>query len=145
MFKICVKIFLGADYPPPPPLTLPTGWIRLIREPCSLISNIDYLDQIEISLHVFLYVRIKQCIDVTHNQLVTVHHELGHIYYFLKYWNQPYEYRDGANPGFHEAVGDTLSLSVDTPTHLKKIKLLKDYQQNDSKCCATLLQVLQCG
>nr|UQI50242.1 angiotensin-converting enzyme [Haliclona caerulea] len=70
-------------------------------------------------------VRIKQCTTVTHNYLVTTHHELGHIQYYLQYWDQAYEYRTGANPGFHEAVGDTLSLSVDTPQHLKKIGLLE--------------------
>lgn len=58
---------------------------------------------------------------------LTVHHELGHIQYFLQYKNQPVLYRDGANPGFHEAVGDVLALSVSTPKHLEKIGLLKDY------------------
>ena len=75
--------------------------------------------------------RIKQCTDINHNDLVTTHHELGHIQYYLQYWNQPYEYRTGANPGFHEAVGDTLSLSVDTPQHLKKIGLLESYTADD--------------
>merc|ERR1719228_1879629 len=60
-------------------------------------------------------VRVKQCTTITHDYLVTTHHELGHIQYYLQYWNQPDSYRQGANPGFHEAVGDTLSLSVDTP------------------------------
>ena len=52
---------------------------------------------------------------------------MGHIYYFLYYWDQPYIFRDSANPGFHEAVGDTLSLSVSTPQHLVKIGLLDNY------------------
>ena len=42
------------------------------------------------------------------------------------YWNQPLVYRDGANPGFHEAVGDTILLSVKTPTHLNKVGLLQN-------------------
>ncbi|KAL9965344.1 hypothetical protein ACROYT_G029133 [Oculina patagonica] len=49
-------------------------------------------------------------------------------------WDQPFEYRTGANPGFHEAVGDTMSLSVDTPQHLKKIGLLEsvsNYTESD--------------
>ena len=79
---------------------------------------------------VFSY-RIKQCTDINHDDLVTTHHELGHVQYYLQYWNQPYEYRTGANPGFHEAVGDTLSLSVDTPQHLKKIGLLESYTADD--------------
>ncbi|XP_068687414.1 angiotensin-converting enzyme-like [Montipora foliosa] len=77
-------------------------------------------------------VRIKQCININHNDLVTTHHELGHIQYYLQYWDQPYEYRIGANPGFHEAVGDTMSLSVDTPQHLKNIGLLQEYN-NDTE------------
>lgn len=52
---------------------------------------------------------------------------MGHIYYFLLFWDLPYKYRDSANPGFHEAVGDTMSLSVSTPQHLVKIGLLKDF------------------
>lgn len=76
-------------------------------------------------------VRIKQCTRVTQDQLFTVHHELGHIQYFLQYQNQPHVYRTGANPGFHEAVGDVLSLSVSTPRHLEKIGLLKNYKPDE--------------
>lgn len=72
-------------------------------------------------------VRIKQCTTVTQSQLFTVHHELGHIQYFLQYQHLPFTYRTGANPGFHEAVGDVLSLSVSTPKHLEKIGLLKNF------------------
>ncbi|XP_013104589.2 angiotensin-converting enzyme [Stomoxys calcitrans] len=72
-------------------------------------------------------VRIKQCTRVTQDQFFTVHHELGHIQYFLQYQHQPFVYRTGANPGFHEAVGDVLSLSVSTPKHLERVGLLKNY------------------
>jgi len=37
--------------------------------------------------------------------LITVHHEMGHVQYFLQYKHQPLVFRRGANPGFHEAVG----------------------------------------
>ncbi|XP_059351358.1 angiotensin-converting enzyme-like [Daphnia carinata] len=70
--------------------------------------------------------RIKQCTRVTANDLVVVHHEMGHIQYDLLYKDQPILYRNGANPGFHEAVGDTLALSVITPKHLKEIRLLDE-------------------
>lgn len=63
--------------------------------------------------------------------LEIVHHELGHIQYFLQYQHLPAAYRDGANPGFHEAVGDVIALSVSTPKHLSKIGLLKDYQPDE--------------
>ncbi|XP_034098213.1 angiotensin-converting enzyme-like [Drosophila albomicans] len=72
-------------------------------------------------------VRIKQCTTVTQSQFFTVHHEQGHIQYYLQYQHQPFVYRGGANPGFHEAVGDVLSLSVSTPRHLEKIGLLKNF------------------
>ncbi|XP_045585497.2 LOW QUALITY PROTEIN: angiotensin-converting enzyme [Procambarus clarkii] len=70
--------------------------------------------------------RIKQCTDVTMNELITVHHEMGHIEYFLQYKHLPEVFRDGANPGFHEAVGDVLALSVATPKHLHEIGLLEE-------------------
>lgn len=70
--------------------------------------------------------RIKQCTRVNMEDLLTAHHEMGHIEYYLQYKNQPTVYKEGANPGFHEAVGDVISLSVSTPSHLKKIGLLND-------------------
>ncbi|TRY89927.1 hypothetical protein DNTS_000391 [Danionella cerebrum] len=68
--------------------------------------------------------RIKQCTTVTMEQLFTVHHEMGHVEYYLQYKDQPVSFRRGANPGFHEAIGDVLSLSVSTPKHLHSINLL---------------------
>lgn len=68
--------------------------------------------------------RIKQCTTVTMEQLFTVHHEMGHVEYYLQYMDQPVTFRRGANPGFHEAIGDVMSLSVSTPKHLKEIGLL---------------------
>ncbi|XP_022240774.1 angiotensin-converting enzyme-like isoform X1 [Limulus polyphemus] len=70
--------------------------------------------------------RIKQCTDITMQDLITVHHEMGHIEYYLQYADQPSLFREGANPGFHEAVGDVLALSVSTPKHLKAISLLNE-------------------
>ena len=55
----------------------------------------------------------------THANFVTLHHEMGHIVYFQQYAHQPIIFRSGANPGFHEAVGDTIALAVNTPEHLK--------------------------
>uniref|UniRef100_A0A182PQ22 Angiotensin-converting enzyme n=1 Tax=Anopheles epiroticus TaxID=199890 RepID=A0A182PQ22_9DIPT len=76
-------------------------------------------------------VRIKQCTRVNMREFFVVHHELGHIQYYLQYQQQPVVFRGGANPGFHEAVGDVLSLSVATPKHLKKVGLLKDYEEDE--------------
>ncbi len=67
--------------------------------------------------------RIKMCIDITAEDFNTVHHELGHNFYQRAYNTRPVLFRDSANDGFHEAVGDTIALSV-TPEYLVKIGLL---------------------
>lgn len=72
--------------------------------------------------------RIKQCTRKTLEDLVTIHHEMGHIQYYMNYENKPAVYREGANPGFHEAIGDLMSLSVITPVHLAKVGLLNSSQ-----------------
>lgn len=68
-------------------------------------------------------VRVKACLEPTEEDLYTIYHELGHDYYFLSYAKQPYLFRDGANDGFHEAIGDTANLSV-TPAYLARIGLI---------------------
>jgi peptidyl-dipeptidase A len=68
-------------------------------------------------------VRIKMCIDVNAEDFITIHHELGHNFYQREYAKLPVIFRDSANDGFHEALGDTLALSV-TPEYLVKINLL---------------------
>jgi peptidyl-dipeptidase A len=69
-------------------------------------------------------VRVKMCITPTFEDFRTIHHELGHLYYDLAYSNQPPMFKNGANDGFHEAIGDTIALSI-TPAYLKKIGLMK--------------------
>ncbi|UYV61441.1 ACE [Cordylochernes scorpioides] len=76
--------------------------------------------------------RIKQCTVPTQEDLVTVHHEMGHIQYFQQYAEQPDVFQQGANPGFHEAIGDVLALSVVKPKHLHKIGFL-DKVENDTE------------
>ena len=68
--------------------------------------------------------RIKMCIDITGEDFSTIHHELGHNFYQRAYNSQPFLFRDSANDGFHEAVGDTIALSV-TPEYLVKLGFLK--------------------
>lgn len=77
--------------------------------------------------------RIKQCTDITMDDFITIHHEMGHIEYDLQYKDQPVAYRGGANPGFHEAVGDVLALSVSTPAHLYAVGLLDDAADDDGR------------
>lgn len=68
-------------------------------------------------------VRIKMCIKVNADDFVTIHHELGHNYYQRAYQAQPALYRNGANDGFHEAIGDFVALSI-TPEYLVQIGML---------------------
>lgn len=66
------------------------------------------------------------CTEVNMNYFQTIHHEMGHIEYFMAYRHQPTVYREGANGGFHEAIGDTIALSVRTRKHLQTLGLLED-------------------
>ncbi len=72
-------------------------------------------------------IRIKMCTKVNGDDFVTIHHELGHNYYQRAYRDQPFLYKNGANDGFHEAIGDTVALSI-TPDYLVKIGLLTQAQ-----------------
>lgn len=67
--------------------------------------------------------RIKQCVEITEEHLGTLHHELGHIYYYLMYKDQQPVFKGGAHDGFHEAIGDTIQLSM-TPGYLKEKGLI---------------------
>jgi len=69
--------------------------------------------------------RIKQCVEINEEQLETLHHELGHIYYYLMYKDQPSVFKGGAHDGFHEAIGDTIQLSM-TPAYLKEKGLISE-------------------
>ncbi|PAL20287.1 M2 family metallopeptidase [Sphingopyxis sp. GW247-27LB] len=72
-------------------------------------------------------VRIKMCTKVNSDDFVTIHHELGHNYYQRAYNKQPFLYLNGANDGFHEAIGDFVALSI-TPQYLVDIGLLDKAQ-----------------
>jgi peptidyl-dipeptidase A len=67
--------------------------------------------------------RVKVCLEPTEEDFVTIHHELGHDFYFQRYGALPILFQQGANDGFHEAIGDTIALSV-TPQYLKTLGLL---------------------
>ncbi|MBL8949630.1 MAG: M2 family metallopeptidase [Myxococcaceae bacterium] len=74
--------------------------------------------------------RIKMCIKIDEEDLITVHHELGHDYYFMNYYTLPVLFQQGANDGFHEAIGDALTLSI-TPEYLKKLGLIAAVPKDD--------------
>jgi peptidyl-dipeptidase A len=75
--------------------------------------------------------RIKMCIDVNEEDFTTIHHELGHNFYQRAYNQQPLLYRDSANDGFHEAIGDAIALSV-TPAYLVELGLIDQEPGADS-------------
>jgi peptidyl-dipeptidase A len=74
-------------------------------------------------------VRIKQCIEPNQEELYTTYHELGHIFYDLSYKNQPFVFQGGAHDGFHEAIGDTVNLSM-TPAYMHQIGLIAAVKQS---------------
>ncbi|HND11450.1 MAG TPA: M2 family metallopeptidase [Pseudomonadota bacterium] len=74
--------------------------------------------------------RIKMCIELDDDNFRTVHHELGHDYYYWYYRDLPLLFQQGANDGFHEAIGDAIALSI-TPTYLQKIGLMDQGTQVD--------------
>jgi peptidyl-dipeptidase A len=74
--------------------------------------------------------RIKMCVEQKEEDLITLHHELGHDYYFHAYYKLPILFQAGANDGFHEAIGDTIAASV-TPSYYKRVGLLDTVPQNE--------------
>jgi peptidyl-dipeptidase A len=68
-------------------------------------------------------VRIKMCIKPDYDSYETIYHELGHVYYYLAYKGLPALFQNGANDGFHEAIGDTIVLSM-TPDYLASLGLV---------------------
>ena len=75
-------------------------------------------------------VRLKMCIQIRGEDFVTVHHELGHNMYQRAYEHQPFLFKNGANDGFHEAIGDSIALAI-TPEYLNKVGLLATVPQSD--------------
>ncbi len=117
MVKYGENFFLSLGFDPLPK----TFWERSLfvkprdREVVCHASawNIDNVDDL----------RIKMCIEPTAEDFITIHHELGHNFYQRAYNKQPMLFRDSANDGFHEAIGDTIALSM-TPEYLVKLGFL---------------------
>ena len=85
--------------------------------------------------------RIKMCIQVRDVDFVTIHHELGHNFYQRAYKNQPPLFQNGANDGFHEAIGDTIALAV-TPEYLHKVGLLESVPEGSNDIPELMKQAL---
>ena len=76
--------------------------------------------------------RVKMCIERNAEDFSTIHHELGHIFYYQAYSQQPSIFQRGANDGFHEAVGDLLTLSI-TPDYYHKIGMITEAEAINAK------------
>lgn len=119
MVRYAERFFVSLGLPPLPP----TFWERSMfvrpadREVVCHASawDIDFVEDL----------RIKMCIEITGEDFQTIHHELGHNYYQRAYAKEPFLFRDSAHDGFHEAVGDTIGLSV-TPEYLRQIGFLTE-------------------
>ncbi len=131
MVKYGENFFVSLGFSPLPP----TFWERSLflkprdREVVCHASawDVDAVDDL----------RLKLCIQITGEDFMTIHHELGHNFYQRAYNRQPPLFRDSANDGFHEAVGDTIALSI-TPEYLVKVGLL-DKAPDASKDIGLLL------
>jgi peptidyl-dipeptidase A len=73
-------------------------------------------------------VRTKMCINPSEEDLKTIYHELGHLYYDLAYNKQPPIFQNAAHDGFHEAIGDTIVLAM-TPGYMHSVGLVGEQQQ----------------
>ena len=85
--------------------------------------------------------RIKMCIQVRGEDFVVIHHELGHNFYQRAYKDQPPLFQNGANDGFHEAIGDAIALAI-TPEYLHKVGLLESVPQGTNDVPELLKQAL---
>jgi peptidyl-dipeptidase A len=117
MVKLGESFFVSLGLDPLPP----TFWERSLFK-----APLDHAAVCHASAWDVTYdddLRIKMCIEPKEEDLTTIHHELGHDYYFHAYHTLPILFQQGANDGFHEGIGDTIALSV-TPDYLKSIGLL---------------------
>lgn len=85
-------------------------------------------------------VRIKMCIKPDMENLTTIYHELGHIFYDLAYNPQPVIFQSGAHDGFHEAIGDTMVLAM-TPDYLASVGLAGDTETSAEATINTQMQM----
>ena len=85
--------------------------------------------------------RVKMCIQIRGTDFVTIHHELGHNFYQRAYKDQPFMFKNGANDGFHEAIGDAIALAI-TPEYLHQVGLLENLPQTSNDIPGLLKQAL---
>ena len=72
--------------------------------------------------------------DYSFDVMNTIHHEMGHIQYFMQYEDLPIGFRDGANTGFHEAIGELMAMASSTPRHLYDVGLMSELVEDEQVC-----------
>ncbi|XP_020279066.1 angiotensin-converting enzyme-like isoform X2 [Pseudomyrmex gracilis] len=128
MFQIAEEFFTSLGMKPMPPEFWKFSIFEkpIDREVKCTPSAWDFCNKVDY--------RIKQCTRVTMEDLLSTHYEMAHLQYYLQYKDHPLLFRNEAIPGFYEAVGDAIVLSVFTPQHLHKIglysNLTDDYESN---------------
>jgi peptidyl-dipeptidase A len=133
MVKLGEAFFVSLGLPPLPD----TFWQRsMLRKPPDR-EVVCHASAWDVSYRNDL--RIKMCVTINQEDLITIHHELGHIYYFSQYYQLPILFQDGAHDGFHEAIGDAVALSI-TPAYLQEKGLLEQAAATPE---ATINQLMQ--
>jgi peptidyl-dipeptidase A len=138
MVKTAENFYISLGFDPWPK----TFWERsmIVRPPSREVQchasawDIDNKDDI----------RLKACIHVNADDFFTVHHELGHNLYQRAYKDQPFLFENGANDGFHEAIGDFAGLNALTPGYLKQLGVI-DQVPGDEADIPYLLKVAMDG
>ncbi|MGH9319924.1 MAG: M2 family metallopeptidase [Vicinamibacteria bacterium] len=133
MFRTGERFFLSLGFAPLPQ----TFWERSLFTQPRDRDVVCHASAWDIDLKEDL--RIKMCAEVNAEDFVVIHHELGHNFYQRAYSHLSPLYRDSANDGFHEAIGDTLALSM-TPRYLKELGLIEE-EPPPSKDIGLLLQM----
>ncbi|CAH1164170.1 unnamed protein product [Phaedon cochleariae] len=124
MFQMAEEFFTSMGLKPMPPefwrhsmIERPNGRkVQCTASAWDFCNNIDF--------------RIKQCTEMNMKNLIMIHHEMAHIEYYLYYSDEPYLFRDGANPGFHEGVANAIVLSVFNLKHLWRVGLFNTNTDN---------------
>lgn len=117
--KLAEDFFVSLGFSPLPP----TFWERSLFEKPTDREVVCHASAWDVHFNNDL--RLKMCVKIDQEDLITLHHELGHHYYFMSYHTLPIILQEGANDGFHEGIGDTLALSV-TPDYLHKRGVLSE-------------------
>ena len=124
MVKIAEGFYTSLGFPPLPA----TFWQRSMFQKPAGKEAVCHASAWDVTFSNDL--RIKMCIQRTHEELDVIHHELGHNFYYAAYYKSPILFQSGAHDGFHEAIGDTVVLSM-TPEYLKEKGLLDTVVKND--------------